>query len=179
MFVSCSKPSKSLNRSSKNTTRSARLPQSQSPFSTCANKFDFGRTMCTFPRQAACVWNTLVHAVLLSECQWGQDKLKMALICLCAPRRALTPSEPCPGGAGSGNATWEGADRFLPRRLHYRKPKCTYTEPPQEQSCSTRPRKKQTQFVPKQIKHSTWEEISRKGTMITMFLFKMQGSILI
>lgn len=89
MFASCSKPSKSLNRSSKNTTRSARLPQSQSPFSTCANKFDFGRTMCTFPRQAECVWNTLVHAVLLSERQWGQDKLKMALICLLCSRQSF------------------------------------------------------------------------------------------
>lgn len=89
MFSSCWKPSKSLNRGSKNTTRSARLPQSQSPFSTCANKFDFGRTMCTFPRQAECVWNTLVHAVLLSERQWGQDKLKMALICLLCSRQGF------------------------------------------------------------------------------------------
>lgn len=55
MFASCSNPSKSLSRSRKNTTWSAKLPQSQSPLSTCANKFDFGRTMCTFPRQAECV----------------------------------------------------------------------------------------------------------------------------
>lgn len=89
MFASCSKPSKSLSRSRKNTTWSAKLPQSQSPFSTCANKFDFGRTMCTFPRQAECVWNTLVHAVLLSERQWGQDKLKMALICLLYSRQGI------------------------------------------------------------------------------------------
>lgn len=84
VFASCSKPSKSLNRNSENTTRSVSLPPSQSPFSTCANKLDFGRTMCTVPRQAECVWNTLAHAVLLSERQWGQDKLKMALICLLA-----------------------------------------------------------------------------------------------
>lgn len=89
MFASCSEPSKSLSRSRKNTTWSAKLPQSQSPFSTCANKFDFGRTMCTFPRQAECVWNTLVHAVLLSERQWGQDKLKMTLICLLCSRQGF------------------------------------------------------------------------------------------
>lgn len=86
MFASCSKPSQSLSRSGKNTTWRGGLPWSQSPFSPCANKFDFGRTMCTFPRQAECVWNTLVHAVLLSERQWGQDKLKMALICLLCSR---------------------------------------------------------------------------------------------
>lgn len=125
MFASCWKPSKSLNRSSKNTTRSARLPQSQSPFSTCANKFDFGRTMCTFPRQAECVWNTLVHAVLLSERQWGQDKLKMALICLLCSRQGFNSFR----ASARRGQVWKsglesGLTQFLPhlRFIHLHRP---------------------------------------------------------
>lgn len=130
MFASCWKPSKSLNRSSKNTTRSARLPQSQSPFSTCANKFDFGRTMCTFPRQAECVWNTLVHAVLLSERQWGQDKLKMALICLLCSRQGFNSFR---ASARRGQVWKSGLEssltQFLPH-LHFIH---TYKEQPWEE----------------------------------------------
>lgn len=130
MFASCWKPSKSLNRSSKNTTRSARLPQSQSPFSTCANKFDFGRTMCTFPRQAECVWNTLVHAVLLSERQWGQDKLKMALICLLCSRQGFNSFR---ASARRGQVWKSGLEssltQFLPRPRFIH----TYTNHPWEE----------------------------------------------
>lgn len=52
MFTLPLKAFKTLNHSSMSIAQSAVLPQSQSPFSICANKFDFGRTMCTFPRQA-------------------------------------------------------------------------------------------------------------------------------
>lgn len=122
MFSSCSKPSKSLNRSSKNTTWSARLPQSQSPFSTCANKFDFGRTMCTSPdRQSVCEtrWSMLCYSASVSG---DRTSWKWLSSVFWAPDRALTPSEPSPAGDHVGNQAWKAAQQIFILPVFYIKP---------------------------------------------------------